>query len=100
MPQEVTVRAIPQLSCAVTWPQFAPTRVQNAESVSGWQAQTLFEPHVSGDTHVPQDATVRETPQLSVAVTLPQFFPTRVQNAAFVSAAQPQTLGTPEPPQL
>jgi hypothetical protein len=29
---------------------------------------------------------VRDAPQLSVAVTLPQFFPRRAQNAAFVSA--------------
>lgn len=100
MPHELTVRASPQLSIAVSGPQFAPSRLQKAPSFSATQAHTLVAPHVSGVTHVPHEATVRVTPQLSVAVTAPQFFPFRVQNAAFVSAAQPHTLGTPEPPQL
>lgn len=40
------------------------------------------------------------TTQTSLAVTVPQIFPSREQNAALVSLGQPQTLGTPprEPP--
>jgi hypothetical protein len=34
-PQELTVRLLPQLSLAVTLPQFLPRREQNAASVSG-----------------------------------------------------------------
>lgn len=99
LPQLATVRAAPQLSGAVTVPQFAPTRAQKAVSFSGTQAQTLVVPQVSGSAQVPQ-AAVRETPQLSLALTAPQFFPWRAQKAALVSAAQPHTFGTPEPPQL
>src|SRR5215471_16849354 len=39
-------------------------------------------PHVSGATHVPHDATVREVPQLSLVVIRPQVFALRKQNAA------------------
>jgi hypothetical protein len=39
--------------------------------------------------HVPQEFTVRLTPQLSSAVTVPQFFPSREQNVAFDSGPQP-----------
>jgi hypothetical protein len=45
--------------------------------------------------HVPQLA-VRDTPQLSGAVVLSQFFPSRVQKATSVSGVQPQ----PPSPQL
>jgi hypothetical protein len=96
VPHEVTVRDVPQLSLAVTVPQFFPSRVQNAASASAVQPHTLAVPppaHVCGEVHVPQ-SVVREAPQLSLAVTLPQFFPSRVQNAPLVSAVQPQTLGT------
>jgi hypothetical protein len=105
VPHEVTVREVLQLSLAVTLPQFLPRRVQNAVSVSGAQAvpHTLAVPppaHVAGEVHVPHEATVRETLQLSAAVTLPQFLLRRVQNAASVSAVQPQTLAVPPPAQV
>lgn len=45
---------------------------------------------------MPHDATVREAPQLSGAVTVPQFLLVRAQNAASVSATQPQTLLAPQ----
>jgi hypothetical protein len=91
VPHEVTVRLVPQLSAAVTLPQFLPMRPQNAVSVSDVQPQTLLvtAPQVCGEVQVPQGFTVREVPQLSLAVTLPQFLPSREQNAAFVSAVQP-----------
>jgi hypothetical protein len=91
VPQEVTVREVPQLSAAVTLPQFLPTRPQNAVSVSAVQPQTLAvtPPQVCGEVQVPHDETVREVPQLSLAVTEPQFLPRREQNAASVSAVQP-----------
>jgi hypothetical protein len=90
VPQELTVRDAPQLSLAVTLPQFFPRREQNDASVSGVQLapHTLAvppPPHVCGDAHVPQELTVRDAPQLSLAVTLPQFFPRRVQNDTSVS---------------
>ena len=91
MPQELTVRDVPQLSLAVTPPQFFPNREQNAVSVSAEQPHTLAVPppaHVWGDVHVPQELTVRDVPQLSLAVTPPQFFPNREQNAGSVSGVQ------------
>jgi hypothetical protein len=91
VPHEVTVRLVPQLSAAVTFPQFLPSRAQNAVSVSAVQPQTLVvtPPQVCGAVQVPHDDTVRELLQLSLAVMLPQFLPSREQNAASVSAVQP-----------
>jgi hypothetical protein len=100
VPQLATVRIVPQLSAAITCPQFLPRRVQNAAFVSAGHAHTFAVPppaHVCGIVHVPQLATVRIVPQLSAAITCPQFLPRRVQNAAFVSAAQPHTLAVPPP---
>ena len=59
-------------------------------------------PQVAGEVHVPHEATVRDVPQLSVAVRLPQFLPSREQNAASVSGVhdEPQTLAVPAPPQV
>jgi hypothetical protein len=45
-------------------------------------------PHVCGEVHVPHELTVRDVPQLSFAVTLPQLSPSRVQNAVLFSAVQ------------
>ena len=57
------MREAPQLSGAVTEPQFFPRREQNSVSVSGTQAHT-FEPlQVSGPVQVPQEAAVREAPR-------------------------------------
>jgi hypothetical protein len=89
------------LSFAVTLPQFFANRVQNAVAVSGVQSHAFAvppPPQVCGAMHVPHDATVRDVPQLSVPVTLPQFLPSRVQNAAFVSGAHPHTFAVPPPP--
>src|SRR5438270_473567 len=88
---QLAVRAVPQLSAALTLPQFLPSRVQKAALVSGTQAQTLFDWQVCGREQLPQLA-VRAVPQLSAALTLPQFFPSRVQKAALVSGTQAQTL--------
>jgi hypothetical protein len=41
VPQLGTVRALPQLSMAAIWPQFAPTRAQMAAFDSGVQATQL-----------------------------------------------------------
>jgi hypothetical protein len=70
-------------------------RVQNAVSASAAQfagPHTWPALHTSGAVHVPHDATVRLVPQASVSVTVPQFLPTREQNAVSVSEAHPQTL--------
>jgi hypothetical protein len=90
------------LSVPRTLPQSFPRRVQNAVSVSAVQPHTLAEtaPHVCGEVHVPHDATDRVTPQLSWAVTPPQFFPSRVQNVASASPVQPHTFAAPPPPHV
>jgi hypothetical protein len=83
------------LSVPFTVPQFLPTRVQNAVSLSAKHPQTfaVTAPHVKGAVQPKlklQSGTVRLVPQLSVPVTLPQFFPSLVQNAALVSGPHPQ----------
>ncbi len=50
--------------------------------------------------HVPQFATLRACPQLSVPLFEPQSAPTRVQNAAFDSGVHPHCFGVPPPPQV
>ena len=45
-------------------------------------------PHDAGAVHAPHDVTVRVMPQLSGAVTVPQFLPRREQNAASASGVQ------------
>jgi hypothetical protein len=60
-------------------------------------------PHVCGAVHVPHEPTVRDDPQLSVAVTLPQFLPRLEQSVASVSGVQllpPQTFVVPPPPHV
>jgi hypothetical protein len=96
VPQEATVRVAPQMSVPVTLPQFLARRVQNAASVSLAQPQTLGvdPPQVLGALHPApklQSTTVRVFAQLSLAVTPPQFFPTREQKAVSVSVMHPQT---------
>jgi len=101
MPHELTVRDVPQLSFAVTEPQFLPRRVQNAAVVSGVQPHTLGTEGVAPpqlwpvSVQVPQ-LTVRLEPQLSVAVTVPQVSPRRAQNCASVSDTHPHTLLAPQ----
>jgi hypothetical protein len=101
LPQSA-VRLVPQLSAAVTESQLRPRRAQKAVSVSGLQPHTFrvpAPPHDSGAVQVPQSA-VRVAPQLSPAVRLPHVAPARAQNAASVSAAQPQEFAVPPPPQV
>ena len=84
---QLYVLEVPQLSLAVTLSQFLPSLVQNVGPVSGVQPQTFVvppPPQVCGVLHEPQ-LTVREDPQLSLAVTLLQFLFRRVQNAVFPS---------------
>jgi len=93
----LTVRDVPQLSFAVTDPQFLPSSEQNALLLSAVQVpQTLATPpppQVWGAVQVPQ-LTVRDVPQLSFAVADPQFSPSREQNALLLSAVQlPSTTG-------
>ena len=56
-------------------------------------------PQVAGAVHDPQ-LTLREARQLSVAIKVPQFLPSRVQIAVLVSAVQPHTLLVPPPPHV
>jgi hypothetical protein len=102
VPHEATVRLVPQLSFAVTPSQFFPRRVQNVASLSAVHPHTLAAPpppQVWGVVHVPQ-SVVRDVPQLSAAVRLPQFLPCRVQNVALLSGVQPHTFVVPPPPQV
>src|SRR5207244_1908772 len=76
-----TVRGWLQLSSAVTPPQVLPSRRQNATSVSGVHTptQVLLAPQLWGAVQLPQ-LTMRGTPQLSVALTGPQFLSRRWQS--------------------
>ena len=101
MPQ-LAVRLVPQLSAAVTASQFLPRRAQNEVPDSGAQPHTFevpLPPQLSGAAHAPQ-SVVRERPQLSAPVTLPQLAPWRAQKATVVSPVQPQTFAAPPPPQV
>src|SRR5437773_705298 len=98
----------PQLSVPPQPSLIAPQFFPWAEQVVGVQLvpQTLAvppPPHVEGDAQLPPELTVRLLPQLSVPVTLPQFFPRREQKAPSDSGVQvlpPQTLATPPPPHV
>jgi hypothetical protein len=71
-----------------TKPQFFPP-VHAVACVSGVHPHTFGVPalpHVNGAVQVPH-RTLRRWPQLSRAVTVPQFLPSRAQNAALVSGA-------------
>jgi hypothetical protein len=99
---QFTVRAMPQLSVTPTMPHVFPRPEQMAASLCGMQPQVLGTPpppQVLGGMHVPQVA-VRDAPQLSVALRLPQVADSRMQNALSDSAVQPQTFAWPEPAQL
>ncbi len=102
MPQDTTERGVPQVSVPLSGPQVLPSRLQKASSLSATQPHTEGPPppQVCGLAHVPQEGTERGLPQVSVPLTAPQFFPSRVQNAASVSATQPHTLATPPPPHV
>jgi hypothetical protein len=99
-PHDATVRVAAQLSAAVTLPQFFPRREQNMAFVSAVQPHTLAvppPPHVTPvPLHVPQ-LTVLAVPQLLFPVTLPQFLPSREQNAPSLSGVHPQTFAVPPP---
>jgi hypothetical protein len=91
-PHATLVRVEPQLSAAVTEPQFFPSREQNVVSDSGVQTQTFDPLQVSVPEHVPHPTPVRVVPQLSAAVTEPQFFPSREQKVVSDSGVHTQTL--------
>src|SRR4029453_3969389 len=91
LPQELTVRGLPQLSLPETLPQFLPRRAQKAALLSGVHWQMLLALHVCGETQAPHELTVRGAPQLSVPETVPQFLPRREQKAASVSGVQAPT---------
>ena len=93
VPHEAAVRVVPQLSSAVSEPQFLPSREQKLVLVSGAQPHRLgvTPPQVCVPLQEPQEVTERDAPQLSVAVTGPQFAFARVQNAGSLSGAQLQT---------
>jgi hypothetical protein len=96
-PHELTVRDVPQLSFAVTLPQFFPRREQNDALLSGvHDVPHTFAvpppPQVCGAVHEPHELTVRDVPQLSFAVTMPQFFPRRAQNEPSVSGVHETAL--------
>src|SRR5439155_14339278 len=101
-PQEMFTKR-PQLSSPEYMPQFLPSRAHSAMPVSGTQPeQTLAmpsPPQVAGAVQLPQ-LMVFIVPQLSGAVTLLQFFASRVQKAASASGMQPQTFAVPAPPQV
>jgi hypothetical protein len=101
-PAEVrhTVPALPAV-CWHTWLASHASTVQGLPSSGQLQLdepQTFAVPppaQVAGDVQLPQLDTVREVPQLSFAVTLPQFLARRLQNAASVSGvhAPPSVVG-------
>ena len=62
-------------------PQVLPSRVQKVGSVSGGQAHAPPPVQTAGVVQVPQLATVRDTPQASLAVAAPQLLPRRAQKA-------------------
>jgi hypothetical protein len=74
-------------------PQFLPAghAVRGAQQVLGLGPVDVWQTGVAAG-HVDPQLTVREPPQMaSVDVTMPQFLPRRVQNAASPSAVQLQT---------
>ncbi len=95
---EPHARNPPQPSATV--PQFFPS----APHVVGVHPHTPPNPpppQLCGAVHPPHE-TVRASPQLSAAVTLPQFAPRRSQKRAFDSGVQPHTFacGGVPPPQV
>jgi hypothetical protein len=74
------VLVMPQLSAAVTLPQLFPSRAQNAVEFSDVHVPPHTfgipsPPQVADPVHVPHEVTVRIVPQLSRAITVPQFLP-------------------------
>jgi hypothetical protein len=57
-------------------------------------------PQVAGEVQVPHELTVRDVPQLSLAVTLPQLSPSRVQNAVVLSGVQAPVVVTVTAPSV
>ncbi len=98
---QLAVLVTPQLSAAFTEPQFLPSLAQKADADSGVHTSHTFgvTPPQMPVTQIPQLA-VRGDPQLSVAVTVPQFLPSRAQKAASDSAVHPHRFAIPPPPQL
>ena len=100
-PQE-GVLLVPQLSASVGVPQVSEAAAQRAPSLSAVQPQAFATPPPPQVTPVPEQLpqeTVREAPQLSEAVSAPQFAPFAAQRLADDSGVQPQTFAVPAPPQ-
>ena len=81
------VHAGPQLTVPPHPSSMVPQFLPAPQEVIGVQPHTLLAPQTSGAWHVPH-VVVREVPQLSVPVTVPQFLPRRRQNAASLSGVQ------------
>jgi len=90
---------LPQLSVPIFVPHSAPSREQNAGSVSGVQ-HWLPAVQTSFWLQLPQLPEVRCVPQLSIPDTVPHVALKRAQNAGLLSARQPQWFGLPPPPHV
>src|SRR3954462_3570972 len=71
---------------AVPVPEAVPPSVRSTGAESQQTLAVPPPPQVCGARQAPHELTVRETPQLSLAVTASQFLPRRAQKAASVSA--------------
>jgi hypothetical protein len=104
VPHDDTGRTAPQRSTAEMAPHVAAFAVHSSASVSAEQPQTLATPPPPQVRPVPEQkvlsVTVRVTPQLSGAVTVPQSLPRRAANCALLSGAHAQTLEVPPPPHV
>jgi hypothetical protein len=90
---QLALREEPQLSVAVSTPQFACSREQKVASDSGEQLHTLLVLQTWPVAQGPHDVVVvRLIPQLSMPVKVPQVLPSRLHMARSVSLLQ-QTLG-------
>jgi hypothetical protein len=100
VPHGFTVRAVPQLSFAVTLPQFLPSRVQKVALSSGVQMHAFPVHVIPVPVHVPHEATLRAAPQLSVPDQAPQALPSRLQKVGLSSGVHPHAFGVPPPPHV
>jgi hypothetical protein len=88
---QLTVRGPPQLSWCVRLPQFAPRLAHSCASLCGVHPHwfgTPPPPQLVSDEQMPQLATLRGWPQMSVPERGPQAAESRAQNCALLSEAQ------------
>jgi len=101
LPQLVTDRAVPQLSVPETAPQFLPTRVQKATSVSETQGALppLPQPHANDIANARTRAATRRAPGWRVLLVHladarhAQGFPTRVSLKLVIGLAVGRVFG-------